>query len=386
MIYMDNAATTRVTPAVVEAMLPYFGEVYGNPSSVHTAGRAARKACESAWRSIASYLGCEAREIYFTSGGSEADCWALFSCAENAGKKRTLITSTSEHKAVLNAAKHLEKNGYAVKYLPADEKGFIIPETLEKAIDSDTFLVSVMAANNEVGTLQDIDALGRIAHEHGALFHTDAVQAIGAVNWDLKNQPIDLLSLSGHKLHAPKGIGALYIRDDLPLSSLIFGGAQERGKRGGTENLSGIAGLGKAFELLSDECEKNEAFKRALCKKLEEGLKRHISGACINGPEGDRRASGILNMAFDGVDGEALLFNLDLKGICVSAGSACTSGSLDASHVLLAMGLTREQAHRSIRFSLSEENTESEVDEVIATVTEIVNNLRSTKRLLSEDR
>ena len=386
MIYMDNAATTRVRPEVAQAMLPYLGEIYGNPSSVHAAGRAARKACENARRHLAAYLGCEAREIYFTSGGSEADSWALESCAENAQHRHTLITSAIEHKAILNAARRLEIQGFTVKYLPADPQGFVHPEILEKEIDSDTFLVSVMAANNEVGTLQNIEALGSIAHAHGALFHTDAVQAMSACRWNLKEQPIDLLSLSGHKLHAPKGVGALYIKDNLPVTSLIFGGAQERGRRGGTENVCGIAALGKAFELLNSEGEKNEARKRLLTARLEEGLMQAIPDAHVNGPAAQSRAGGILNVAFDGVDGEALLFNLDLRGICVSAGSACTSGSLDASHVLLAMGLSRAQAHRSIRFSLSCENTEDEVDRVIEITSEIVGNLRSTKRILSEDR
>ena len=379
MIYMDNAATTRVRDEVIQAMLPYFGEIYGNPSSVHSAGRAARKACENARRQIAAYLHCEARELYFTSGGSEADSWALMTCAKNAGNRRTLIMSAIEHKAILNAAKQLERKGFTVKYLPVDAQGFVLPETLEKVIDGDTFLVSVMAANNEVGTLQDIGELGRIAHERGALFHTDAVQAIGALDWNLEKQPIDLLSLSGHKLHAPKGVGALYIRENLPVSSLIFGGAQERGRRGGTENLSGIVGLGKAFELLIGEGADSEKKKKELTLRLENGLIQNIPGAHTNGPDIDRRLSGILNMEFDGVDGEALLFNLDLRGVQVSAGSACTSGSIDASHVLLAMGFTREAAHRSIRFSLSEENTEAEVDEVIGITTEIVNNLRRAK-------
>lgn len=382
---MDNAATTRVRGEVVQAMLPYFSEIYGNPSSVHGAGRAARKACENARRHLAAYFGCEAREIYFTSGGSEADSWALETAAANAGGKRTLIVSTIEHKAILNAAKGLAKRGFTVKYLPADVQGFVDPEALKREIDSDTFLVSVMAANNEVGALQPIEELGKIAHDCGALFHTDAVQAVSAFNWNLKNQPIDMLSLSGHKLHAPKGVGALFLRDSLPVSPLIYGGAQERGRRGGTENLSGIVGLGKAFELIGSERGEAEGKKRALTQRLFNGLKQSVDGIHINGPEGEGRASGILSIRFDGVDGEALLFNLDLKGVCVSAGSACTSGSLDASHVLLAMGLSREDAHRSIRFSLSRENTEEEVDQVVDITAKIVNNLRRAKRLVSEE-
>ena len=380
MIYMDNAATTRVKIEIVQAMLPYFNEIYGNPSSVHAAGRAARKACENARRQIAAYLGCDARELYFTSGGSEADSWALKTCAENTEKRRTLITSTVEHKAVLNAARALEKRGFTVKYLPTDKKGFVSPDSLKREINEDTFLVSVMAANNEVGTLQDIETMGHIAHAHGALFHTDAVQAMGERQWSLKDMPVDLLSLSGHKLHAPKGIGALYAKDSLPVSSLIFGGAQERGRRGGTENISGIVGLGKAIELLSKNRMAWQGRKAALTQRLKEGLQQNLNGISVNGPGSDRCASGILNIRFDEVDGEALLFNLDLRNVCVSAGSACTSGSLDASHVLIAMGLTRTQAHQSIRFSLSEENTEAEVDRVIEITAEIVNKLRSTKR------
>ena len=385
MIYMDNAATTRVHPEVAQAMLPFLTENFGNPSSVHAAGRAARKAVEGARRSVAAYLGCEAREVYFTSGGSEADSWALKTCAENAGQKRTLITSAIEHKAVLNAAHALEKEGFTVRYLSPDAKGLIAPEALEKVIDADTFLVSVMAVNNEVGTIQPIDTLGEIAHRHGALFHTDAVQAMGALKWDLKSQPIDLLTLSGHKLHGPKGIGALYIKDNLSVSSLIHGGAQERGRRGGTENVCGAAALGKAFELMKQYREETENAKRALTQRLEKGLTEHIPGVHLNGPEEAARAPGILNISFDDTDGEALLFNLDLKGICVSAGSACTSGSLDASHVLMAMGLSREQAHRSIRFSLSEDNTPAEVDEVIAVTGDIVNRLRRAKHIVSEE-
>ena len=376
MIYMDNAATTRVKDEVVQAMLPYFTQVYGNPSSVHAYGRAARKAVESARRSAAEYLGCQARELYFTSGGSEADSWALLSSAKTAKGRKTLITSQIEHKAVLNAARQLESEGFTVKYLPVDAKGVIHPEELEKRIDDDTFLVSVMAVNNEVGSVQDIAALSRIARSHGALFHTDAVQAMDLFNGRLGAGDIDLLSLSGHKLHAPKGVGALYIRDGLDVHSLISGGSQERGKRGGTENVTGIVGLGKAFELLAQNREEYIAQKRTLIKRLEDGILNGIDGTSVNGPCAEERACGILNVAFDGVDGEALLFNLDLKGIAVSAGSACTAGSVDISHVLLAMGLKRQKAHASIRFSVSDENTVSEVDEVLTTLGDIIHRIR----------
>ena len=384
MIYMDNAATTRVKEEVLEAMLPYFCEFYGNPSSVYSSGRNARKAIEKSRRSIAQYFDCDAREIYFTSGGCEADSWALMNSAYSGGKRRTIITTEIEHKAILNGVKRLRQQGFTIKYLPVDSTGHAAASELERLIDDDTALVSVMAANNEVGTLQDIDEMCQIAHAHGALFHTDAVQAVSAFDWHLHAQKIDMLSISGHKLHAPKGIGMLYVRDNMDLNSLIFGGSQERGRRGGTENVPGIVGLGKAIELIKENNQTIENTKSKLTERLENGILGTIPGSNLNGPDGSRRASGIVNIAFDGVDGEALLFNLDLKGVQVSAGSACTSGSLDASHVLMAMGKTRDEAHASIRFSLSEENTAEEVDTVIQIVCETVNRLRSTKRILSE--
>ena len=376
MIYMDNAATTRVTEEVFEAIKPYFTEIYGNPSSVHCAGRVTRKACENARRQVARVLNAEAREIYFTSGGSEADTWAIIGSAlEPHNTKRTFITSRVEHKAVLNAAAFLARNGYQVKYIPVDKTGRVDTNALREMIDDDTFLVSVMAANNEVGTIQPINEIADIAHAAGSLFHTDAVQAAGALNIDVKAQNIDMLSLSGHKLHAPKGIGALYVKEGISLSPTIFGGSQERGKRGGTENLPGIIGLGKAIEIAASGREENRKYVSQLRDVLEDGILQAVPGSIVNGDK-NNRLPGTTNISFMGVDGEALLLSLDLKNVAVSAGSACTSGSVDPSHVLLSMGLTRAEAQSSVRFSLNEENTQSEVDEVIAILKETVSRLR----------
>lgn len=378
MIYMDNAATTRVTDEVFEAMRPYLCEVYGNPSSVHAAGRRAKKALEQARRSAAAALGADAREIYFTSGGSEADSWALLGAAYAPGnKRRSLITTRIEHKAVLNAAKELERRGFTVKYLGVDAQGQVDEGELARALDSDTFLVSVMAANNETGAVQNIERFCAMAHEAGALFHTDAVQAAGARAWQLDASGIDLFSLSGHKLHAPKGVGALYVREGVSLSPLICGGAQERGKRGGTENLASAVGLGQALETARDHLQENLETKQALTRQLEDGLLSSIEGARVNAR--GQRVPGISSVSFDGVDGEALLLNLDLKGIMVSAGSACTSGSVDPSHVLLAMGLDKKSAMSTVRYSLSEENTPQEVDEAVRVTGEIVDKLRRMK-------
>lgn len=378
MIYMDNAATTRVTDEVFEAMRPCLTEVYGNPSSVHAAGRRAKKALEQARRSVAAALGADAREIYFTSGGSEADSWALFGAAYAPGNtRRTLITTRIEHKAVLNAARELERRGFSVKYLDVNAQGQVDEGELANVLSGDTFLVSVMAANNETGAVQNIERFCAMAHEAGALFHTDAVQAAGARAWKLDEMGIDLFSLSGHKLHAPKGVGALYVREGVSLSPVIFGGAQERGKRGGTENLASAVGLGRALEICRERLSENLSAKQALTKRLEEGILSTVEGTRVNAKT--LRVPGISSITFDGVDGEALLLNLDLKGIMVSAGSACTSGSVDPSHVLLAMGLDKKSAMSTVRFSLSEENTPQEVDEAVRVTGEIVDKLRRMK-------
>lgn len=384
MIYMDNAATTRVWPEVRQAVIPFLEETYGNPSGVHDAGRQARKACEHARRCIAAYLGADAGEIYFTSGGSEADSWAIIGSAFAPGnQKRTFITTAIEHKAVLNAAAFLEKQGFHVKYLPVDTKGRVDMEALKNEINADTFLVSVMAANNEVGTLQEIDTACEIAHSAGARFHTDAVQAVTSREWDLHRQKYDFLSLSGHKLHAPKGTGVLYIKEGVHVSPLIFGGAQERGKRGGTENICGIVGLGRAFELFKTKCD--GARVAALRDRLEAGVLARIEGVQRNG-DPQNRLAGTTNLSFDGVEGEALLLSLDLKRIAVSAGSACTSGSMDPSHVLMSMGLCAQRAQSSVRFSLSEDNTPEEVDTVLDVLAETVERLRKMNSAYKERR
>lgn len=373
---MDNAATTKVSEAVFEAMKPYLTDVYGNPSSVHYAGREAKKAVESARRTVASAIGADAREIYFTSCGSEADTWAILGTAlSKENRKRTFVTSVIEHKAVLNAAEMLSHLGFNVKYAPVDKQGRVKVKDLRELVTPDTFLVSVMMANNEVGTIQPIDEIAKIAHEAGALFHTDAVQAVGNMEIKCHEMNIDLLSMSGHKFHAPKGIGALYVREGIDINNLVCGGAQERGKRGGTENIAGIAGLAKAIEIAEKERSNHVFITQTLRDELVNEIKSCIPGAVVNA-EKAQKLPGHANITFEGIDGEALLLNLDLKRIAVSAGSACTSGSVDPSHVLLAMGLNRKDALSSVRFSLSDENTMDEVVEVVAALQEICGRLR----------
>lgn len=377
MIYMDNAATTNVSSAVFEAMKPYLTDVYGNPSSVHYAGREAKKAIETARRSVASAIGADAREVYFTSCGSEADTWAILGTAlAKENKKRTFVTSVIEHKAVLNAAALLSSLGFNVKYAPVDKQGRVKLKELGELVTPDTFLVSVMTANNEVGTIQPVSEIEKIAHAAGALFHTDAVQAIGNIDIKCHDMKIDLLSLSGHKFHAPKGIGALYVREGVMLNNLICGGAQERGKRGGTENIAGIAALGKAIEIAEKERSSHVFITQTLRDELVNEIKSCIPNTHLNADKADK-LPGHANITFEGIDGEALLLNLDLKRIAVSAGSACTSGSVDPSHVLLAMGLNKKDALSSVRFSLSDENTMDEVVEVVSALREICERLRS---------
>jgi len=380
LIYMDNAATTRVTESVLEEMLPYFTKLYGNPSSVHAPGREARKALEEARRRTAKAINAWSKEIYFTAGGSEADTWAIKGAAfSKQNTKKTFVTTVIEHKAVLNAAKALEGAGFTVKYVPVNPDGIIDLQKLKEAVDGDTFLVSVMTANNEVGTLQPVDEACAIAHEAGALFHTDAVQAAGCLEIDVKRGGYDLLSLSGHKLHAPKGVGALYIKEGTVLEPLVNGGSQERGRRGGTENLCGIVGLGKALSEAREKLSEHAEYVSALRDTLITRVLDEIPDTILNG---DRinRLPGNANITFMGVDGEALLLSLDLKDIAVSAGSACTSGSVDPSHVLTAMGMKRDTALSSVRFSLNEENTPEEVDTVVKELKEIISRLRSMTR------
>ena len=380
-IYADNAATTRLSPAVLDAMMPYFTDVYGNPSSLYSVGGEAKKAVEQAREKIASYFNCKPNEIYFTSGGSESDNWAIKSAAQliaSKGKKH-IITSAFEHHAVLHTLNALEKQGFEVTYLDVHSDGLVVPEELEAAIREDTGLVTIMYANNEIGTIQPIAQLGAICKKHKILFHTDAVQAVGNVAIDVAAQNIDMMSLTAHKFHGPKGCGALYIRKGIRLNPLIDGGAQERGKRAGTENVAGIVGLSKALEIAySTMNERNERLSKMRERRIDELLK--IDRSRINGDR-THRLAGNINMCFEGIEGESLLLLLDLNGVCASSGSACTSGSLDPSHVLLSIGLPHEIAHGSMRLSFSDENTEEDVDHIISVVPQIVDRLRAMSPL-----
>ena len=383
-IYMDNAATTATRPEVLEAMLPYFTEHYGNPSSIHSVGRDARRAVEKARAQVAAALGAQPREIYFTAGGSESDNWAI-RCASKAlaAKGKHIITSQIEHHAVLHTCQYMEKQGYEVTYLPVDENGLVSVEDVKKAIRPDTVLISIMAANNEIGTIEPIREIGKVAHEAGVLFHTDAVQAVGAVPIDVNDWNVDMLSLSGHKFHAPKGIGALYIRKGVKISNLIFGGAQERGLRAGTENLPGIVGLGAAIELAVAELPEYTRRLTALRDRLIDGILKNIPDVRLNGHR-TQRLPGNVNVSVRYVEGEALLMRLDLAGVEASSGSACTSGSLDPSHVLLAIGLPHEIAHCSLRISFGAQNTVEEARAVCAALDEVVPKVRERSPLWNE--
>ncbi len=374
-IYLDHAATTPVSPAVLEAMLPCFTQVWGNASSVHAPGREAKRALEASRRQVAKALNASVpQEIYFTAGGSESDNWAIKGAAF-AHKTGHIITTAIEHHAVLHTCQWLEKQGFSVTYLPVDGFGRVTAAQVEQAIRPDTFLVSVMAANNEVGTLQPIAEIGALCRARGILFHTDAVQAMGAIPLDVRAMQVDLLSLSGHKLHGPKGVGALYIRKWTKVDSLIHGGAQERGFRAGTENLPGIVGLGKAVELAQEGLTDNAARMTALREKLIHGLMARVPDTRLNGHPTDRLPNNV-NLSFAGVEGEALLLRLDLAGVACSSGSACTSGTLDASHVLLAMGLNEAEAHGSLRMTLGTDTTDADIDAVLDILPPIVEDLR----------
>ena len=380
-IYMDNAATTAVSPAVLEAMLPYFTQCFGNPSSIHSTGRDARRAVDAARRQVAAALNAEPSEIYFTAGGSESDNWAIKGAAfarKNRGNH--IITTAIEHHAVLHTCEWLEKQGFEVTYLPVDENGLVSVSDVEKAITDKTILITVMAANNEIGTIEPIAEIGKLAREKGILFHTDAVQAVGAVPVDVKAMNVDMLSLSGHKFHGPKGVGALYIRKGVRIDVHMAGGAQERGQRAGTENLAGIVGLGKAIELAVQELEGYMSRVSALRDKLISGILDKIPDVKLNGHPTNRLPNNV-NVSFKYIEGEALLLRLDLAGIAGSSGSACTSGSLDPSHVLLAIGLPHEIAHGSLRLSLGTDTTEAEVDEVLEKLPQIVETLRAMSPL-----
>lgn len=381
-VYADNAATTAVSPKVVEAMIPYMTENYGNPSSLYAFGVTAAHAIAKARQQVASVLNCEAGEVFFTSGGSEADNWAIRGAAHLGAKKgkKHIISTKMEHHAVLHTLRKLEKDeGFEVTYLDIYENGIVKAEDVEKAIREDTCLVTIMYANNEIGTIQPIAEIGRICKEKNVLFHTDAVQAVGHIPVDVKAENIDMLSLSGHKFHAAKGIGALYCRKGIRLENLIEGGGQEKGKRAGTENVPGIVGLGVAITDMNEHMEENAKKVSALRDKLFSELTK-ISHSRINGDK-ENRLPGNFNMSFEGVEGESLLLYLDLQGVCASSGSACTSGSLDPSHVLLALGLKHEVAHGSLRLSLGELNTEDDVDHIISILPEIVDRLRNMSPL-----
>ena len=383
-VYMDNGATTRVTEPVMAAMQPYFCEIFGNPSSVHSFGREARKAVEAARAQVAKAIGAEPREIYFTGCGTEADNWALRGAAYgNIKKGKHIITTNFEHHAILHTCKQLEKEGFEVTYLPVDHDGLVTPEQLEAAIRPDTVLVSIMYANNEVGTIEPIAELAAVAKRHGVLFHTDAVQAIGHVPIDVKAQGIDMLSMSGHKFHAPKGIGALYVRQGVRIQRLMQGGAQERGQRPGTENLAGIVGIGKAIELATADVEDRAAKMAAIRDHMIERIMKEIPHVQLNGHP-TKRMCGNINVSFYFVESESILLHLDFKGIAASSGSACTSGSLDPSHVLLAIGVSHEHANGSVRLSLCEENTMEEADYVVDSLVEIVGRLRAMSPLYSD--
>lgn len=384
MIYLDNAATTKTAPEVVEAMLPYFSEFYGNASTVYEFGGKSKEAVSRAREIIANAIGAKENEIYFTAGGSESDNWAIKAAAEAyRDKGKHIITSKIEHHAVLHTCQWLEQNGFEVTYLDVDEFGVVKLEELKKAIRPDTILISIMFANNEIGTIEPVEEIGRIAKEQGILFHTDAVQAFGQVPIHVDELNIDMMSSSGHKLNGPKGIGFLYIRKGVKIRSFVHGGAQERKRRAGTENVPGIVGFGKAVELAMANMETRTAKERELRDYLMERILKEIPFSRINGHRTSRLPNNV-NICFQFVEGESLLIMLDMKGICGSSGSACTSGSLDPSHVLLAIGLPHEIAHGSLRLTLGEETSREDIDYTVDAVKEIVKKLREMSPLYED--
>lgn len=376
MIYLDNAGTTKVSPEAKEAMLPFLDEIYGNASSLHSAGQRAKEYLEEARAKVAKCLNAEANEIYFTSGGSESDNWAI----ENACKmgkmkgKMHIITSAFEHHAILHTLEEKKKEGFSITYLPVYENGIVHPDDLEKAITNETCLVTIMFANNEIGTIQPIEELGRICRERNVTFHTDAVQAVGHIKIDTKAMNIDMLSLSGHKFHAPKGVGALYCKKGVPLFKFIQGGAQEKNRRAGTENVAGIVAMATALENACKKMDEVAKREKILRDRLFDGLSQ-IPHSKINGDR-EKRLPNNFNMSFEGIEGESLLLLLDDEGICASSGSACTSGSLDPSHVLLAIGLIHEIAHGSLRLTLSKYTTAEEIEKTISATKKVVKYLR----------
>ena len=383
-VYADNAATTSVSKTALDAMMPYLTEQYGNPSSLYAFGQQAKEGLEAARKTVAECINAEPREIYFTSGGSEADNQAIVSAAKAGARKgkRHLISTAFEHHAVLHTLKKLEKEGFEVTLLDVHEDGVVRLEDLEAAIREDTALVTIMFANNEIGTIQPVKAIGALCREKGIPFHTDAVQAAGHLPIDVKDMNIDMLSMSGHKFHAPKGVGVLYAKRNMPLFNIIEGGAQERGKRAGTENMAGIVALAAALKESCDNMDANNARIIPMRDKLFAELGK-IPHSKINGSL-EHHVPGTVNMCFEGIEGESLLLMLDMKGICASSGSACTSGSLDPSHVLLSIGLPHEVAHGSLRLSIGEYNTMEEIDHIIATVPQVVEYLRNMSPVWDE--
>ncbi len=384
MIYLDNAATTKTAPEVVQAMLPYFTEQYGNPSTIYGLGAEAKKALNQARRTIAAAIGAKQEEIYFTAGGSESDNWALKAAAEAYSQKgRHIITSKIEHHAILHTCEYLEKQGYEVTYLDVDNDGLVDPEQLKAAIRPDTILISIMYANNEIGTVEPIAELGAIARERGILFHTDAVQALGQVPVNVDELNVDMLSASAHKLNGPKGVGMLYIRTGVKIRSFVHGGAQERSRRAGTENVPGIVGFAAAVERAMKDLDGKMKKETELRDYLISRVENEIPYCRLNGHR-TKRLPGNVNFSFQFIEGESMLIMLDMKGICASSGSACTSGSLDPSHVLLAIGLKHEIAHGSLRLTLSEENTTEEIDVVVEELKRIVAKLREMSPLYED--
>ena len=380
-IYLDNSATTKTDEEVVKAMLPYLSENYGNPSSIYSIGQTARKAVEESRETVASILNCSPNEIYFTSGGSESDNTIIKGIAYSyKNKGNHIITSKIEHPAVLETCKQLEKEGFEVSYINVDANGIVDLKELEEAITPSTILISIMFANNEIGTIEPIKEIGQIAKSHGVIFHTDAVQAVGSINIDVQDMNIDSLSLSAHKFYGPKGVGALYVRKGVKFTKYINGGHQEKNKRAGTENVAGIVGLAKALEISHKDMEKHNKQIKELRDYYVQEVKQKIPYIKING-DLEKRLPGNSNISFRFIEGESLLLNLDLKGICASSGSACTSGSLDPSHVLLAIGLPHEIAHGSLRISIGKYNTKEEIEYTVSCLTEIVQRLRDMSPL-----
>ena len=389
-VYADNAATTKISPEVLNAMYPYLTEEYGNASSIYSLGRNAKKAIEASREKVAKAIGADPSEIYFTSCGSEADNWALRGTCHRlkAKGKKHIITSVFEHHAILHTCQALEKEGFEITYLPVSPLGIVCPDDVKNAIREDTAIVSIMYANNEIGTIQPISEIGAICREKGVIFHTDAVQAVGNVEINVKEQNIDLLSLSGHKIHAQKGIGAIYIKKGIVLPNLIFGGAQERNKRAGTENVPAIVGLGTAIEIATADIKAKNEKVTAMRNRLIDGILK-LSHTRLNGDR-EKRLAGNCNISIEGVEGESLLLMLDMNGICASSGSACTSGSLDPSHVLLALGLKHEVAHGSLRLSINDETTDEDIDYILEVVPRVVERLRAMsplwERIIKEEK